>query len=85
MKNMNQMTTTLRLLDFMERDDGWGNIEGRKVYQRLLEAVENQPHSLVFRIFLSGVRRTDASFPRESVIELAKYFRGKKGFCLERV
>jgi hypothetical protein len=36
----------------------------------------------VYRVSLDGVKRTDASFPRESVIELAKRFRGNKGFCL---
>lgn len=81
MKPMNQMAT-IRLRDFMERDDGWGNEEGREVHQKLLRAVENEAGKLVFRISLAGIRRTDASFPRESVVELARRFRGEKGFCL---
>lgn len=82
MNVMNQIATTLRLRDYMERDDGWGNEEGREVYQKLLRAVENEAGKIIFRISLSGIQRTDASFPRESVVELAKRFRGQKGFCL---
>lgn len=66
----------------MDRDDGWGNAEGREVFQRLLKTTESDPGKLIYRISLEGVRRTDASFPRESVVELAIRFRGKKGFCL---
>jgi hypothetical protein len=82
MKLMNQSKATIRLRDYMERDDGWGNAEGREVYQKLLKAVEGHPGKWIFRISLGGMRRTDASFPRESVVELAKRFRGQKGFCL---
>jgi hypothetical protein len=80
MKTMNE--TVIQLRDFMERDNGWGNEEGREVHQRLLRAVEREAGKLIFRISLAGIRRTDASFARESVIELAKRFRAQKGFCL---
>lgn len=82
MNMMNQIVVTIRLRDLMERDDGWGNAEGREVYQKLLKAVEDHPGKMIFRVSLAGVRRTDASFPRESVVELARRFRGQKGFCL---
>jgi len=79
---MNENSTTIRLRDFMQSPDAWGHDEGREVYLKLLRTVENYSYCQVFRISLDGVRRTDASFPRESVIELAKRFRGSKGFCL---
>jgi hypothetical protein len=66
----------------MDRDDGWGNKEGQEVFQRLLKKVEQDPITMIYRVSLAGVKRTDASFPRESVIELARKFRGRKGFCL---
>ena len=66
----------------MSLEDGWGVEEGREVYHKLLERVEAHPNALIFRVSLAGLRRTDVSFPRESVIEIARRFRGQKGFCL---
>jgi hypothetical protein len=83
---MNQMkqksATIIELRKLMERDDGWGNEEGRQVFQRLIKAIEDDPGKLVYGISLRGVKRTDASFPRESVVELARRYRGRKGFYL---
>ncbi len=72
----------LRLRDYMASPDGWGREEGRRVHRALLEVIERLPGRRVFRVSLEGVRRTDASFPRESVVELARRFRGHRGFCL---
>ncbi|MBX9948747.1 MAG: hypothetical protein K2Y39_06280 [Candidatus Obscuribacterales bacterium] len=72
----------INLKELMGGPDGWGHEHGREVFNKLLEAVESHPGSLVFHISLKGVERTDASFPRESVVELAKRYRGFKGFCL---
>ena len=79
---MNAIDVTLCLRDLMEDQDGWGHEQGRRVHERLLKKMEEYPGKQVFRISLRGVRRTDASFPRESVVELARRFRGEKGFCL---
>lgn len=79
---MNENWRNIRLRDFMHGSDAWGHDEGREVFFKLLKAVEDNPGCQVFRISLNGVRRTDASFPRESVIELAKRLRGSKGICL---
>lgn len=77
------MATEISLLHLMNgQTDGWGHQQGRMVHGRLLEIVEAAPESSIFRISLKGVRRTDASFPRESVVQMAKRFRGHKGFCL---
>ena len=73
---------TIRLRDLMAREDGWGTEEGRDVYLKLIRLVEKSPSTLVFRVSLAGVRRTDASFPRESVLEVARRYRKKVGFCL---
>ena len=82
MKQMNQIVGVISLRKHMDRDDGWGNAEGREVFQRILKTIESDPGKLIYRISLEGVKRTDASFPRESVVELARRFREKKGFCL---
>lgn len=73
----------IHLLEHMEnRPDGWGHIQGRQVYERLRAVVEAHPAEEIFRISLAGVKRTDITFPRESVVELAQHYRGKRGFCL---
>lgn len=79
---MNENSTTIRLRDLISSSDAWGHEEGREVYSKLLRIVESNPSVGIFRISLEGVKRTDSSFPRESVIELAKRFRGSKGFYL---
>lgn len=75
----------LRLRDYMAADDGWGHEEGHRLYKKLLDIVERNPDEVIFRLSLKGVSRTDTSFPRESVVELARRFRGQKGFCLTDV
>jgi len=79
----NYIEVTLR--DYMDGEDGWGCEEGRRVHQHLLHFVEDRRETDLFRISLRGVRRTDASFPREGVIELVRRFRGRKGFCLHHL
>lgn len=79
---MNEKGASLRLRSFMKTAEGWGRAQGREVFQKLLRAVEEQPEVAVFRISLESVERTDISFASEAIVELAKRFRGQKGFCL---
>ena len=74
---------TLKLSAYLEgRSDAWGSEEGRQVHLRLVEAIDGNPEALIVRISLEGIRRTDASFARASVIELAHRYRGRRGICL---
>jgi hypothetical protein len=66
----------------MQRAEGWGRDQGREVYQRLLRSVEESPGALIFRVSMKGVSRLDISFASETIVELARRFRGAKGFCL---
>jgi hypothetical protein len=79
---MNEGARVLALREFMDRPEGWGRVQGRDVYQRLLRSVEENPGTLVFRVSMKGVQRVDISFASETVIELARRYRGTKGFCL---
>lgn len=81
MIEMNEVVT-LQLQEFMENAEGWGRSEGREVYRRLLEFVEANPGVMVFRVSMKGVQRVDISFASETVVELARRYRGSKGFCL---
>ena len=80
MDSMNE-TATLALSDFMDGDEGWGRAAGRVVYSRLIDHVESRPGVLIFRVSLVGVKRVDISFASESIVELARRHRSRKGFC----
>lgn len=72
----------IRLVDLMGSPEGWGRTQGREVYQRLLGAVEANAGVMVFKVSMKGVRRVDISFASETVVEIARRYRGEKGFCL---
>lgn len=78
---MNENSALICLHDQMNSPEGWGRSQGREVYGKLLEFVENHPGVLIFRVSLAGVKRVDISFASETVVELARRYRGLKGFC----
>jgi hypothetical protein len=79
---MNEGIRVLELREAMDRPEGWGRDQGREVYHRLLRSVEETPGTLVFRISMKDVQRLDISFASETIVELARRYRGTKGFCL---
>lgn len=79
---MKQNSIIISLRDFTSDSHPFGNIEGKEVFRKLVSFVEAQPRYDIFGISLKGIEATDASFPRESVIAVAKQFRGQKGFFL---
>ena len=72
----------ISLADLIGDTTAFGNDEGREVFQKLSKKIDSYPNKQIFGISLKGITRTDASFPRESVISLAKAKRGEKGFFL---
>lgn len=77
------MRVELRTL--LGEDNGYGTELGRKIFTKLREVVENSSAQLVFTISLKGIKQMDASFSRESVIALARNYRGRYGFCISDV
>lgn len=73
---MNQKSITVKLRDFTEDDHPFGNVQGKATFGKLLDFVHSHPQYSVFGISLTGIEATDASFPRESVVAVAKFFRG---------
>lgn len=73
---------TIKLLDIVGDPIAIGNEEGREVYQSLSRLIDQYPDQVVFEVSLEGMDATDASFPRESVVALAKSLRGEKAFFL---
>src|SRR5882757_115161 len=82
---MNQITMRVKLRDFTETSQPFGNVQGKDVYRKLSDFIGNHTNTSVFGISLQGIEATDASFPRESVISVAKLYRGEKGLFLEHL
>lgn len=78
---MNQKRMSMRLRDFTRDDHPFGNKQGRETLSLLSDYVDDHP-SDIYEISIEGITATDASFPRESVISLAKLNKGEKGFYL---
>ena len=80
---MNQNSIVVKLRDFTGGTDRpFGNSQGKAVFRGLADFLEAHSAVRVFGISLEGIEATDASFPRESVISLAKKLRGEKGIYL---
>lgn len=82
---MNQKSYTVKLRDLTEDDHPFGNVQGKATFRRLLDVVEAHPQYSIFGISLAEIEATDASFPRESVVAVAKLFKGERGFFLKDV
>ncbi|GKX50321.1 winged helix-turn-helix domain-containing protein [Budvicia aquatica] len=82
---MKQSSHKILLSEVVGCDHAFGNDEGRDAYVKISKIVDAYLSCDVFAISLEGMRFTDASFPRESVISLAKSLRGEKGFYLTDV
>jgi hypothetical protein len=79
---MNQNPIIVKLRDFTSNANPFGNIEGKNVFRKLVDFVEEHPRTQIFGVSLDGIEATDASFPRESVVSVAKHFRGERGIFL---
>ncbi len=60
----------------------YGNSAGKEVFSQLKDFIDAHYSVNLFEISLEGIKATDASFPRESIVALAKQYRGEKGFFL---
>lgn len=47
----------------------------------MVDFVESKPGKVIFRVSITGVKRVDISFASETIVELARRYRGRKGFC----
>lgn len=75
---------TISLSDITGKEDFLSGKEfGKATFQKLQQKIESYPTVAIFGISLKGIKATDASFPRESVISLAKLLCGERGFFLQ--
>ncbi|MBA1231438.1 helix-turn-helix transcriptional regulator [Pseudomonas viridiflava] len=82
---MNQKFYIVNLGDLTDDDHPFGNVQGKATFRKLLDVVEAHPQYAIFGISLADIEATDASFPRESVVAVAKHFKGERGFFLKDV
>lgn len=82
---MKQNKQILNLRDFTKSGHPFGNVQGKDVFRKLSDYIDAHPTVDIFGISLAGIEATDASFPRESVISVAKRYRGSKGIYLEQI
>lgn len=68
----------IKLLDITTDALPNGNVKGKDVYSKLHKMIESRQELDTFGVSLKGIEATDASFPRESVMALAKHYRGEK-------
>jgi hypothetical protein len=81
---MKENTTIIRLFEITgDREFLSGNEYGRSVFQQLQQLIIPSPERSIFGISLAGIKATDASFPRESVIALVKLLSGEAGIFLK--
>ena len=76
---------TICLYDLTSDSQPFGNHQGKKVFQQLCEVVDSTKGITVFNISLEGIVATDASFPRESVVSAARFYRGQCYFFLSKI
>ncbi len=82
---MNQKSYIVNLGGLTDDDHPFGNVQGKATFRKLLDIVEAYPQYALFGISLADIEATDASFPRESVVAVAKHFKGERGFFLKDV
>jgi hypothetical protein len=80
---MKQTSIIVNLLDFAEGNNHpYGNEQGKHTFRTLVHYLDARPWVRILGISLAGIVATDASFPRESVLSVARHFRCEKGIFL---
>ena len=79
---MNEKTHIIDLHELVDNSHPHGNAQGKEVYRKLVDLIDAESNCRVFGISLKNIDATDASFPRESVVSVAKHYREEKGLFL---
>jgi hypothetical protein len=80
---MNQNSTTINLRAFTDDDRPFGNEKGKETFRKLSDYIDAHPQYTVIGVSLADIATTDASFSRESVVAIAKQYRGQRSVFLE--
>jgi hypothetical protein len=79
---MNEKLPIFDLFALTETRTPHGNVLGKEVYRKLVDLIDARPKCRIFGISLKNIEVSDASFPRESVVSVAKHYRESHGFFL---
>ena len=79
---MNQNTTLMKLFDFCKSQMPHGNKLGKETFNEMRDYVEKHRGTTLFEISFTDIEFADSSFARESIVLLAKLYRGTKGFII---
>lgn len=80
---MNENAHVMKLIDYcLGNPMPFGNQKGKEVFSQLKAVIDSAPMQNVFEISFEGIEFTDSSFARESILLLAKMYRGQKGIYL---
>jgi hypothetical protein len=80
---MKQTSMTVDLREFTDgKDHPYGNGQGKRTFRALVDHLDARPSLRILGISLGGLVATDASFPRESVLSVARHFRCERGIFL---
>lgn len=72
----------IKLLNLTKDDHPNGNVKGKAIYAELFKIIESRLDIDTFGVSLEGIVATDASFPRESVMAIAKHYIGERFFYI---
>lgn len=75
----------MKLIDFTKDKTPHGNSIGREILSKMRDYIESNNNIVVFEISFEGIEFIDASFSRESIIYLAQFYKGKKGFYISNL
>ncbi|MBY0570010.1 MAG: winged helix-turn-helix domain-containing protein [Burkholderiaceae bacterium] len=79
---MKQKSIPIVLREFTEGPRPSGNTQGKDTFRKLSDFIDSHPSATIFSVSFAGIEATDASFARESIVSVAKRYRGQKGFFL---
>lgn len=79
---MNQNVQTMKLFDLCKHKKPHGNKIGKEVFTQMRDYVEKHRGTTLFEISFTDIEFADSSFARESIVLLAKLYKGTKGFII---
>lgn len=80
---MNENVCTMKLIELCDGNRmPFGNKKGKDIFPKLKAIIDSNPSKNIFEISFDEIEFTDSSFARESILLLAKMFRGNKGIYL---
>lgn len=82
---MNRNVRTIRLRNLFTGPEVWGRGAGSLVQRGLIGKIGHEQVPEIIRFSLEGVKRMDASFAAEVIIEPVRRYLGTKAICLEKL